>query len=494
MTNRPRVWRNARSEARPDARDGQVQQRTDLAQGTGLRLARKLAVLLVLALAANVVPPAALAQGVPPDPGLPGPLAVDQFDFTLGTLGATVFYPGSGGVVTPDGPYPGLVLGHGFARSRAQHANNGIFLASHGYVVVTVDFPTPLNPDFDAWAAQISAALDWMEDENGNPTSRFFGQIDIDRFGVLGHSAGGMATWVAAGQDNRIKASMPLDPVPGGGADLPALGAGLTLPAGWVGAPPSSCNASSSYRLLYPYVASAQHAQYVVSDATHCDFEDPTNFLCTLVCGSDSDARRQVWRRYAVSWLKYYLDGDADYFYYLLGSGLSGDLAAGFLTDDTALDTFPRDASAQAHPLGGAVILSWTPYPVPPLDGYDLFRRLVPEPDWQPIASTGMVGGYDDAGLPAGEYLYALRSRDTAGNGQQAAAVGPVEVACYRFDVAPAACDGQVTTLDIQAVAQAWQTGPGDPGYDPRFDTNGDQVITVVDIQRFAAQWGWPAA
>lgn len=145
------------------------------------------------------------------------------------TLGATIFYPGANGVVAEGGPFPGLVLGHGFARSHAQHVNNGLFLASQGYIVVTVNFPNPLAPDFEAWAAQISAALDWMDVQNADPLSLFFGEIDIDRFGVLGHSAGGMAAWVAASQDSRIKATMPLDPVPATGADLAALGAMVWL-------------------------------------------------------------------------------------------------------------------------------------------------------------------------------------------------------------------------------------------------------------------------
>jgi dienelactone hydrolase len=433
------------------------------------------------------------AQGVPADPGLPGPYPTDQFDFTLQGLGATVFYPGTAGTVAAGGPFSGLVLGHGFARARAQHANNGVFLASHGYVVVTVDFPNPLSPDFDAWAAQISAALDWLEAQNADPASRFYQQIAADRLGALGHSAGGMATWVAAGQDSRIKANMPLDPVPANDADLPALGAGLAVPSGWTGAPGSSCNANASYGQFYPLVAAGHKAQYIISSATHCDFEDPTNFLCTLTCGGTSDARRQVWRRYTVAWFKYYLDGETGYFHYLHGDGLANDLAAGRLTGATARNTEPRNGNVLAAPNGGAVSLNWQPYPATPLAGYSIYRRLLPDPDGQLVAATGMSGSFDDVGLPAGQYEYTLRTRDTAGNQHQPVVLPPLDVPCYTFDVAPAVCDGQVNALDIQAVAAAWQIAAGQPGYDPRFNVDGDQVITVVDVQTFAAQWGWPA-
>lgn len=456
---------------------------------------RRLAPILLAVVLAITVAPAFYghAQGVPADPGLPGPYATEQFNFTLQGLGATVFYPGAGGAVAAGGPFSGLVLGHGWARARTQHANNGIFLASHGYIVVTVDFPSPFSPDFDAWAAQISAALDWLEAQNADPASRFYQQIAVDRLGALGHSAGGMATWVAAGQDGRIKATMPLDPVPASGADLAALGAALTVPSGWTGAPGSSCNASASYNQLYPLAAAGHKAQYIVSNATHCDFEDPSNILCTLTCGGTSDARRQVWRRYTVAWLKYYLDGETGYYHYLHGDGLADDLAAGRLTGATARNTEPRNASAQVAISGGAALLSWQPYPATPLAGYNIYRRRLPDPAGQLAAAPGMTGNYVDAGLPAGQYEYSLHTRDTAGNEHQPATLAVLEVPCYTFDVAPAACDGQVNALDIQAVALAWQIEAGQPGYDVRFDVDGDETITILDVQTFAAQWGWPA-
>ncbi len=431
--------------------------------------------------------------GVPPDPGVAGPYAVDQFSFTLTGQGATVFYPGTGGVVAVGGPFPGLVLGHGFARSRANHVGNATFLASHGFVVVTVDFPNPLAPDFDVWAAKIGAALDWLEAQNADPGSRFWGQVATDRFGVLGHSAGGMAAWVAAGQDTRIRASMTLDPVPASGADLTALGAGLTMPAAWAAAPASSCNASAGYTQLYPLNAAAQRAQYVAVGATHCDFEDPTDFSCTLFCGSASSTRRQVIRRYVTAWLRYYLRAEADYFYYLHGTGLADDLAAGRLDGQlTRRNTEPQSALAAASALGGAAQLTWQPYAVEPLAGYNLYRRLTATPAFEPVAQTGMLGTFHDVGLPAGSYEYALAVRDSAGNEQQRSILPPLTVTCYRYDVAPAACDAVVDVLDLQAVAGAWSLTNGQPGYDPRYDVDSSGAIDVLDIQRVAAEWGWP--
>jgi hypothetical protein len=162
------------------------------------------------------------------------------------------------------------------------------------------------------------------------------------------------------------------------------------------------------------------------------------------------------------------------------------------LTSNTARNTEPRNASAQVAIGGGAVGLAWQPYSVTPLAGYAIDRRQLPNPASQRIATTGMVDSYIDAGLPAAQYEYSLRTRDTAGKEHQPVVLPVLDVPCYDFDVAPAACDGQVDVQDILAVALAWQSRPGDPGYDPRFDVDGDQLVTIADVQRFAAESGWP--
>jgi|GEM_PF-5727469 len=56
---------------------------------------------------------------------------------------------------------------------------------------------------------------------------------------------------------------------------------------------------------------------------------------------------------------------------------------------------------------------------------------------------------------------------------------------CYDFDHS-----GQVDVADIQAVANHWHQHAGDPGWDVRFDVNGDGVITIVDIMQVSAAWG----
>jgi hypothetical protein len=59
---------------------------------------------------------------------------------------------------------------------------------------------------------------------------------------------------------------------------------------------------------------------------------------------------------------------------------------------------------------------------------------------------------------------------------------------CYWADLD---CDGDVDIGDIQQVASRWRCALGDDCYQSQYDVDGDGAITIVDIMRVAAEWGW---
>jgi len=44
--------------------------------------------------------------------------------------------------------------------------------------------------------------------------------------------------------------------------------------------------------------------------------------------------------------------------------------------------------------------------------------------------------------------------------------------------------------VDVQQVASRWRMTDADSDWDPRYDLNGDGIITVVDIMLVVAHWG----
>jgi hypothetical protein len=97
-------------------------------------------------------------------------------------------------------------------------------LASHGFVVVAslssqTARGTPLP--------QV-AGVDWMIQENENPTSALYHRLDVARIGATGHSQGGAATTMS-GADPRIRA---IAPICGSRANITLHGPALLLCGG----------------------------------------------------------------------------------------------------------------------------------------------------------------------------------------------------------------------------------------------------------------------
>ena len=78
-------------------------------------------------------------------------------------------------------------------------------IASHGFVVVASLSSQTLQGDP---LPQI-AGVNWMIQQNADPTSKFYHKLDISKIGATGHSQGGAATSVTA-TDPRIVASVPI--------------------------------------------------------------------------------------------------------------------------------------------------------------------------------------------------------------------------------------------------------------------------------------------
>lgn len=144
------------------------------------------------------------------------------------------------------GPYPLLVFSHGWNGFRAQNTYQVQELASHGYVVVSLEhtygsvltvFPdgqvAPNNPNalpdaegmgieeyeiiarllVNQWSGDIDFAVNYMKTLNEqDPAGRFTNLVDISQVGALGHSTGGGAAIEYCGRYADCKAAFLMDP------------------------------------------------------------------------------------------------------------------------------------------------------------------------------------------------------------------------------------------------------------------------------------------
>jgi dienelactone hydrolase len=179
------------------------------------------------------------------------------------------------------GPHPLVIVAHGFTRSRANMAGWGRHLAGQGFLAAV--------PSLPAWADHA---------RNGRAVTQLIDvllatpplPIDQARIGVLGYSAGGLSTLLAAADDGRVRAWVGLDPV-----DRDSQGAHaasrVTATAVILRAAPSRCNANGNASGIERAFA-GRVTVVVVPGATHTDPEWPTDWKARLVCGGDDEARR----------------------------------------------------------------------------------------------------------------------------------------------------------------------------------------------------------
>jgi dienelactone hydrolase len=112
----------------------------------------------------------------------------------------------------------------------------------------------------------------------------------VERVVLVGFSAGGLAALLAARDDSPFAGIVLLDPHdPRAGPGLtaaPAVRAPVTM---LIGAP-SSCNGNAR-AARWPNALPRPVSVRQFPQATHCDFEAPTDLLCRLLCGGRDERR-----------------------------------------------------------------------------------------------------------------------------------------------------------------------------------------------------------
>lgn len=270
------------------------------------------------------------------DPDVPGPYQTAVIDdvVTVPATGNSVaihaVYPTAG---PGSGPYPVVLMGHGFQLPPSQYYGYLDRLATHGFVALTVDFVAGfVGVDHPANAEELLYGIDWVA---ADPT---LGPIaDTDNVGASGHSLGGKIALLAATMDPRIKASITLDPVDGGMSctaqtcpDVSAL-MPIPIPTGFLG---ETLDATGGFQACAPanqnfttfYAnTSAPSLSVEVLGANHMSFLDDVS-TCGFTCGFcnsptlDNATVNNLAKAFVVAFYARHLEGKAGYDTYLTGA------------------------------------------------------------------------------------------------------------------------------------------------------------------------------
>jgi len=193
-----------------------------------------------------------------------------------------------------------VVLGHGFLRNQDRLVGMSLALANAGIPVATLDFCNmrPWNGHHVRNAADMRALAARLGTENNVI--------------YAGFSAGALAAVLAA--DKQTRAVVTFDLVDSDNMAVDAIRL-LDIPLLGLQGAPSGCNAHNMGEQVFKAREFAKQgaddtANYErplslsipIPDASHCDFESPTNWLCEAACGDKkTDAQKEDKRQQIIS-------------------------------------------------------------------------------------------------------------------------------------------------------------------------------------------------
>lgn len=176
---------------------------------------------------------------------------------------------------TPQGApsAPLIVLSHGFQRNNSVMVDLGTHLASWGFRTVT---PNLCH----------STPVDNLPAQDADDMIALAASLGAREVIYMGHSAGGMRSVLAGDKDPAAVLYHGLDMVDAGDLALSAA-PGYPLTAYGSLGEPSACNANNNGIPFYEGAPGAVALRVVEAD--HCDFESPTDVLCTGFCQGAND-------------------------------------------------------------------------------------------------------------------------------------------------------------------------------------------------------------
>jgi len=213
-----------------------------------------------------------------------GPFAVAQIPAPAGAGfgGGTITYPTD----TSQGTFGAIAVSPGFTEGEGAIAWFGPRVASHGFVVLTINTNTIFDQP-DARGTQLLAALDYL-----TRSSPVRDRIDPARLGVMGHSMGGGGSLYAASQRPSLRAAVPL--------------AAWSNTKNWssVRVPTMVIGAENDW-IASPWAHSEPFYQSLGGEKAYLEMNDADHFV--------TNAPTPTVGKFAVSWLKRFIDDDTRY-------------------------------------------------------------------------------------------------------------------------------------------------------------------------------------
>lgn len=221
-----------------------------------------------------------------------GPFTVRSFTVSRpsGFGAGTVYYPTNAG-----GTVGAIAIVPGYLARQSSISWWGPRLASHGFVVITID----TNSTSDQPAArsrQQLAALDQLGTLNRTSSSPIYNKVDTTRLGVMGWSMGGGGTLISAQSRSSLKAAAPQAPW-----NSSTNFSSVTVPTLIIACESDSVAPTNSHASPFYDSMSSNAKQYLeINGGSHS-------------CANTGNSNQALLGKKGVAWMKRFIDNDTRY-------------------------------------------------------------------------------------------------------------------------------------------------------------------------------------
>lgn len=223
-----------------------------------------------------------------------------------------IYYPADNpgeNVPIASGNFPVIVFGHGFLMSWESYENFWTELVPNGYVICFPTTEMTLTPSHENFGLDLKFAATQMQNENNDNSSLFFNSL-APKTGLLGHSMGGGASFLAA-ENNSIISTLVTFAAAETNPSAIAASLNITVPT-LIFSGDDDCVTppDENQTLMYNELTSNCKTHISIIDGGHCYFADD-NFNCSLgesFCNPTLDITREEQQLITFNFLKLWLD------------------------------------------------------------------------------------------------------------------------------------------------------------------------------------------
>jgi pimeloyl-ACP methyl ester carboxylesterase len=223
-----------------------------------------------------------------------------------------IYYPADNpgeNVPIASGNFPVIVFGHGFLMSWESYENFWTELVPNGYVICFPTTEMTLTPSHENFGLDLKFAATQMQNENNDNSSLFFNSL-APKTGLLGHSMGGGASFLAA-ENNSIISTLVTFAAAETNPSAIAASLNITVPT-LIFSGDDDCVTppDENQTVMYNELASNCKTHISIIDGGHCYFADD-NFNCSLgesFCNPTLDITREEQQLITFNFLKLWLD------------------------------------------------------------------------------------------------------------------------------------------------------------------------------------------